>query len=249
MQRTWVASCGDVYASSSNLNSSDTAEAFFFPLTTLQWGSSWAFQDHLGNSAQISRKGTILGIHQIWARCVNPLSVVRRNLSSMIGGCCSAKLMVRHWTKPKNRTKQTSDNRRYKSNKGKSLKKKEIDNTWQRQSDKEWRGGVSFLSCTFCSGVFGPSWPSPEQGREAQGEARGDSPSTWGSLPPAGALPRLSTCSTKACSWVWRAWSLLVRAPTRGRSARSDSSEIWGTEKEQDLSHSRLLLAAGGSVW
>lgn len=68
MQRTWVASCGDVYASSSNLNSSDTAKAFFFspsqfysdvPLLRVIHPFSTAFEafhDHLGNSSQISRK-------------------------------------------------------------------------------------------------------------------------------------------------------------------------------------------------
>lgn len=32
-----------------------------------------------------------------------------------------------------------------------------------------------------------------------------------------------------ACRWACRAWSLLLRAATRGRSTRSDSSEIWTT--------------------
>lgn len=95
-------------------------------------------------------------------------------------------------------------------------------NKWKRESDKKWKGGVCFLSFTFSSAVISPSWPSPEQ----DSEARGDSSSTWGSFPPAGGLPRLSTRSTKACSCECRACSLLVRAPTRGRSARSDSSEI-----------------------
>lgn len=127
-------------------------------------------------------------------------------------------------------------------------KGKLTERKWKREREwQEVKGGVCFISVTFWVCIcfwaeFSPSWPSPELGREVPGEARGDSSSTCWSFPPAGVLPRLSTCSTKACSCECKAWSLLVRAPTRGRSARSDSSDTWGTKTQQSQSHRWLLM-------
>lgn len=86
------------------------------------------------------------------------------------------------------------------------------------------------------------SWLSPEQGRGLPLVAGGHPPSSALPFRPAGRFTRLSTCSMNAWRWACRAWSLLLRAATKGRSTRSDSSEIWTTAKTSQ----RLVKSSRG---